>query len=39
MGLMLTDAGYYQCIGENSVGKVYGTAQLIVLDEGNEAID
>lgn len=34
-GLMSSDSGYFQCIGENAVGKVYGTAQLIVLDEGN----
>ena len=33
-GLMSSDSGYFQCIGENSVGTVYGTAQLIVLDEG-----
>ena len=34
MGLMPTDSGYYQCVGENSVGKVFGTAQLIIVDEG-----
>ncbi|XP_067939382.1 neogenin-like isoform X2 [Watersipora subatra] len=36
MGLMTSDASYYQCIGENSVGTVYGTAQLLVLEEGEQ---
>lgn len=34
MGLMKTDAGYYQCIGENAAGSVHAVAQLIVLSEG-----
>ena len=34
MGLMKSDAGYFQCVGENSAGKVHAIAQLIVLDEG-----
>jgi len=34
MALMPSDAGYYQCIGVNSVGSVFATAELTVLVDG-----
>ncbi|KAF6024356.1 fra [Bugula neritina] len=35
MALMPSDAGYYQCIGVNSVGSVFATAELTVLVDGD----
>ncbi|XP_067941515.1 neogenin-like isoform X2 [Watersipora subatra] len=37
MGLMLSDAAYYQCMATNDLGKIHSIAQLIVLEEDVES--
>ena len=39
MGLMKSDSGYFQCVGESDIGQVYSVAQLIVLDEGEDPVE
>ena len=34
LGLMPSDAAYYQCMASNELGKVHAVAQLIIIDSG-----
>mgnify|MGYP001792812417 CR=1 FL=1 len=34
LGLMESDSGYFQCVADNSAGRISSTSQLIVVNEG-----